>query len=185
MTWWVCSVGSGGTSENCPQTSPGHILCPAEKFPVLGRFQVRSSTFPITAPLCHSPRHRPDVGGELTLATLPLPRLCRHGLTHLPLLPYPLPLHTSDPAQKDAMLDKFRHFQHLAELYHGYHAIHQYTVRRLGDGSPVGVLPAEPGAQAWLAGQQAPGWEVSPPGRMAPEKFGSAPGRLWEFDFPQ
>uniref|UniRef100_A0A8C9MBV0 Intraflagellar transport protein 122 homolog n=1 Tax=Panthera tigris altaica TaxID=74533 RepID=A0A8C9MBV0_PANTA len=32
-----------------------------------------------------------------------------------------------DPAQKDVMLDKFHHFQHLAELYHGYHAIHQYT----------------------------------------------------------
>ncbi|XP_077930949.1 intraflagellar transport protein 122 homolog isoform X2 [Halichoerus grypus] len=32
-----------------------------------------------------------------------------------------------DPAQKDAMLDKFRHFQHLAELYHGYHAIQRYT----------------------------------------------------------
>ncbi|XP_004395713.1 PREDICTED: intraflagellar transport protein 122 homolog isoform X3 [Odobenus rosmarus divergens] len=32
-----------------------------------------------------------------------------------------------DPAQKDAMLDKFRHFQHLAELYHSYHAIQRYT----------------------------------------------------------
>uniref|UniRef100_A0A8C0TEW9 Intraflagellar transport protein 122 homolog n=1 Tax=Canis lupus familiaris TaxID=9615 RepID=A0A8C0TEW9_CANLF len=32
-----------------------------------------------------------------------------------------------DPAQKDMMLDKFRHFQHLAELYHGYHAIQRYT----------------------------------------------------------
>ncbi|XP_059246357.1 intraflagellar transport protein 122 homolog isoform X2 [Mustela nigripes] len=32
-----------------------------------------------------------------------------------------------DPAQKDVMLDKFRHFQHLAELYHGYHAIQRYT----------------------------------------------------------
>ncbi|XP_045349833.1 intraflagellar transport protein 122 homolog isoform X8 [Leopardus geoffroyi] len=32
-----------------------------------------------------------------------------------------------DPAQKDVMLNKFHHFQHLAELYHGYHAIHQYT----------------------------------------------------------
>ncbi|KAM5279663.1 intraflagellar transport protein 122 homolog [Ctenodactylus gundi] len=32
-----------------------------------------------------------------------------------------------DPAQKDAMLEKFHHFQHLAELYHGYHAIHRYT----------------------------------------------------------
>uniref|UniRef100_A0A8C8YJB4 Intraflagellar transport protein 122 homolog n=1 Tax=Prolemur simus TaxID=1328070 RepID=A0A8C8YJB4_PROSS len=33
----------------------------------------------------------------------------------------------ADPAQKDAMLGKFHHFQHLAELYHGYHAIHRYT----------------------------------------------------------
>ncbi|XP_069340502.1 intraflagellar transport protein 122 homolog isoform X7 [Eulemur rufifrons] len=32
-----------------------------------------------------------------------------------------------DPAQKDAMLSKFHHFQHLAELYHGYHAIQRYT----------------------------------------------------------
>ncbi|XP_070093319.1 intraflagellar transport protein 122 homolog isoform X12 [Equus przewalskii] len=32
-----------------------------------------------------------------------------------------------DPAQKDVMLSKFHHFQHLAELYHGYHAIHRYT----------------------------------------------------------
>lgn len=32
-----------------------------------------------------------------------------------------------DPAQKDAMLDKFHHFQHLAELYHGYQTIHRYT----------------------------------------------------------
>uniref|UniRef100_A0A8C5VP12 Intraflagellar transport protein 122 homolog n=1 Tax=Microcebus murinus TaxID=30608 RepID=A0A8C5VP12_MICMU len=33
----------------------------------------------------------------------------------------------ADPAQKDAMLGKFHHFQHLAELYHGYHAIQRYT----------------------------------------------------------
>ncbi|XP_012866043.1 PREDICTED: intraflagellar transport protein 122 homolog isoform X2 [Dipodomys ordii] len=32
-----------------------------------------------------------------------------------------------DPAQKDTMLNKFYHFQHLAELYHGYHAIQRYT----------------------------------------------------------
>ncbi|XP_005387145.1 PREDICTED: intraflagellar transport protein 122 homolog isoform X1 [Chinchilla lanigera] len=32
-----------------------------------------------------------------------------------------------DPAQKDAMLDKFHHFQHLAELYHGYHTIQRFT----------------------------------------------------------
>ncbi|XP_008073019.1 intraflagellar transport protein 122 homolog isoform X3 [Carlito syrichta] len=32
----------------------------------------------------------------------------------------------ADPAQKDEMLGKFHHFQHLAELYHGYHAIHRY-----------------------------------------------------------
>ncbi|KAK2490162.1 hypothetical protein MC885_001823 [Smutsia gigantea] len=32
-----------------------------------------------------------------------------------------------DPAQKDSMLSKFHHFQHLAELYHGYHAIQRYT----------------------------------------------------------
>nr|KAF6420444.1 intraflagellar transport 122 [Molossus molossus] len=32
-----------------------------------------------------------------------------------------------DPAQKDTMLSKFHHFQHLAELYHGYHAIQRYT----------------------------------------------------------
>lgn len=32
-----------------------------------------------------------------------------------------------DPAQKDVMLDKFHHFQHLAELYHGYQTIHRYT----------------------------------------------------------
>ncbi|XP_060164570.1 intraflagellar transport protein 122 homolog isoform X5 [Globicephala melas] len=32
-----------------------------------------------------------------------------------------------DPAQKDVMLGKFHHFQHLAELYHGYHAIQRYT----------------------------------------------------------
>uniref|UniRef100_A0A2K5I4B1 Intraflagellar transport protein 122 homolog n=1 Tax=Colobus angolensis palliatus TaxID=336983 RepID=A0A2K5I4B1_COLAP len=32
-----------------------------------------------------------------------------------------------DPAQKDMMLGKFHHFQHLAELYHGYHAIHRHT----------------------------------------------------------
>uniref|UniRef100_A0A671FTF5 Intraflagellar transport protein 122 homolog n=1 Tax=Rhinolophus ferrumequinum TaxID=59479 RepID=A0A671FTF5_RHIFE len=32
-----------------------------------------------------------------------------------------------DPAQKDVMLSKFHHFQHLAELYHGYHAIQRYT----------------------------------------------------------
>lgn len=31
-----------------------------------------------------------------------------------------------DPAQEDAMLSKFHQFQHLAELYHGYHAIHRY-----------------------------------------------------------
>ncbi|XP_073900563.1 intraflagellar transport protein 122 homolog isoform X7 [Castor canadensis] len=33
----------------------------------------------------------------------------------------------ADPDQKDTMLDKFHHFQHLAELYHGYHAIQRYT----------------------------------------------------------
>ncbi|XP_058293323.1 intraflagellar transport protein 122 homolog isoform X2 [Hylobates moloch] len=32
-----------------------------------------------------------------------------------------------DPAQKDTMLGKFHHFQRLAELYHGYHAIHRHT----------------------------------------------------------
>uniref|UniRef100_A0A8W4FP55 Intraflagellar transport protein 122 homolog n=1 Tax=Sus scrofa TaxID=9823 RepID=A0A8W4FP55_PIG len=32
-----------------------------------------------------------------------------------------------DFSQKDVMLGKFHHFQHLAELYHGYHAIHRYT----------------------------------------------------------
>uniref|UniRef100_A0A2K6M283 Intraflagellar transport protein 122 homolog n=1 Tax=Rhinopithecus bieti TaxID=61621 RepID=A0A2K6M283_RHIBE len=32
-----------------------------------------------------------------------------------------------DPAQKDMMLGKFHHFQRLAELYHGYHAIHRHT----------------------------------------------------------
>ncbi|XP_066100588.1 intraflagellar transport protein 122 homolog isoform X2 [Saccopteryx bilineata] len=32
-----------------------------------------------------------------------------------------------DPAQKDAMLSKFHYFQHLAEMYHGYHTIHRYT----------------------------------------------------------
>uniref|UniRef100_A0A2I2YPW7 Intraflagellar transport protein 122 homolog n=1 Tax=Gorilla gorilla gorilla TaxID=9595 RepID=A0A2I2YPW7_GORGO len=32
-----------------------------------------------------------------------------------------------DPAQKDTMLGKFYHFQRLAELYHGYHAIHRHT----------------------------------------------------------
>ncbi|XP_068838604.1 intraflagellar transport protein 122 homolog isoform X6 [Capricornis sumatraensis] len=32
-----------------------------------------------------------------------------------------------DPAQKEVMLGKFHHFQHLAELYHGYHAIHRYV----------------------------------------------------------
>ncbi|XP_052577967.1 intraflagellar transport protein 122 homolog isoform X1 [Peromyscus californicus insignis] len=34
---------------------------------------------------------------------------------------------TPDPAQKDVMLEKFHHFQHLAELYHGYQTIHRYT----------------------------------------------------------
>ncbi|XP_037859414.2 intraflagellar transport protein 122 homolog isoform X3 [Chlorocebus sabaeus] len=33
----------------------------------------------------------------------------------------------ADPAQKDMMLGKFHHFQRLAELYHGYHAIHRHT----------------------------------------------------------
>uniref|UniRef100_A0A8D2DF58 Intraflagellar transport protein 122 homolog n=1 Tax=Sciurus vulgaris TaxID=55149 RepID=A0A8D2DF58_SCIVU len=33
----------------------------------------------------------------------------------------------ADPVQKDTMLAKFHYFQHLAELYHGYHAIHRYT----------------------------------------------------------
>ncbi|XP_036036612.1 intraflagellar transport protein 122 homolog isoform X3 [Onychomys torridus] len=33
----------------------------------------------------------------------------------------------ADPAQKDVMLEKFHHFQHLAELYHGYQTIHRYT----------------------------------------------------------
>lgn len=37
------------------------------------------------------------------------------------------------------MLGKFHHFQHLAELYHGYHAIHRYTVRRPGDSTGWGV----------------------------------------------
>uniref|UniRef100_A0AAA9S014 Intraflagellar transport protein 122 homolog n=1 Tax=Bos taurus TaxID=9913 RepID=A0AAA9S014_BOVIN len=32
-----------------------------------------------------------------------------------------------DPAQKEVMLSKFHHFQHLAELYHGYHVIHRYV----------------------------------------------------------
>ncbi|XP_077849679.1 intraflagellar transport protein 122 homolog isoform X10 [Macaca mulatta] len=32
-----------------------------------------------------------------------------------------------DRAQKDMMLGKFHHFQRLAELYHGYHAIHRHT----------------------------------------------------------
>ncbi|KAM9681017.1 intraflagellar transport protein 122 homolog isoform 2-T2 [Dama dama] len=32
-----------------------------------------------------------------------------------------------DPAQKEVMLGKFHHFQHLAELYHGYHAIQRYV----------------------------------------------------------
>lgn len=45
------------------------------------------------------------------------------------LLPSPGPLPPVDPAQKDVMLDKFHHFQHLAELYHGYQTIHRYTVR--------------------------------------------------------
>lgn len=30
------------------------------------------------------------------------------------------------------MLGKFHHFQHLAELYHGYHAIQRYVVRWAG-----------------------------------------------------
>uniref|UniRef100_A0A8B9YK93 Intraflagellar transport protein 122 homolog n=1 Tax=Bos mutus grunniens TaxID=30521 RepID=A0A8B9YK93_BOSMU len=33
----------------------------------------------------------------------------------------------ADPAQKEVMLSKFHHFQHLAELYHGYHVIHRYV----------------------------------------------------------
>ncbi|XP_077849675.1 intraflagellar transport protein 122 homolog isoform X4 [Macaca mulatta] len=33
----------------------------------------------------------------------------------------------ADRAQKDMMLGKFHHFQRLAELYHGYHAIHRHT----------------------------------------------------------
>ncbi|XP_062056469.1 intraflagellar transport protein 122 homolog isoform X4 [Lepus europaeus] len=33
----------------------------------------------------------------------------------------------ADPAQQDLMVGKFHHFQHLAELYHGYHAIQRYT----------------------------------------------------------
>lgn len=36
------------------------------------------------------------------------------------------------------MLSKFHHFQHLAELYHGYHAIQRYTVRWPGDGCLAG-----------------------------------------------
>ncbi|XP_055984967.1 intraflagellar transport protein 122 homolog isoform X2 [Sorex fumeus] len=31
-----------------------------------------------------------------------------------------------DPVQEASMLSKFHHYQHLAELYHGYHAIHRY-----------------------------------------------------------
>lgn len=37
------------------------------------------------------------------------------------------------------MLSKFHHFQHLAELYHGYHVIHRYVVRW------AGALPARRG----------------------------------------
>lgn len=31
--------------------------------------------------------------------------------------------------QRDEMLKKFEHFQHLAELYHVYRSIQRYTVR--------------------------------------------------------
>lgn len=42
----------------------------------------------------------------------------------------------ADPAQEASMLGKFHHFQHLAELYHGYHAIHRYLVRQPGCSLP-------------------------------------------------
>lgn len=71
-----------------------------------------------------SPWLRSGVGGE------PAP-----SDTSSPSCPAPLPLCPADPAQKDVMLSKFHHFQHLAELYHGYHAIQRYTVRWPGDES--------------------------------------------------
>lgn len=37
------------------------------------------------------------------------------------------------------MLSKFHQFQHLAELYHGYHAIHRYLVRAWGGYSLSGT----------------------------------------------
>lgn len=41
----------------------------------------------------------------------------------MPLLP------AENEQQKTEMLQKFHHFQHLAEVYHVYHSIQRYTVR--------------------------------------------------------
>ena len=63
------------------------------------------------------------------------------------------------------MLSKFHHFQHLAELYHGYHVIHRYVVRW------PGALPARRGAWARLTEQQTSGWSRNPPtGRDGPRR---------------
>lgn len=85
------------------------------------------------------------------------------------------------------MLDKFRHFQHLAELYHGYHAIQRYTVRWSGYGGQVGVLPTElralgtsyRAADLWM--------ESKPTGQDdLPRNSGLLLGdKVWDFDFPQ
>lgn len=49
------------------------------------------------------------------------------------------------------MLDKFHHFQHLAELYHGYQTIHRYTVRWSGD---WGMAPLGLTCSARASGEQ-------------------------------
>lgn len=67
------------------------------------------------------------------------------------------------------MLSKFHHFQHLAELYHGYHAIHRYLVRQSGLSCQLRTQPkasgTEPGGllaetlglnHAWFACQGTP-----------------------------
>ena len=130
-------MGPGRTCKKYPQTFPAHRLCQAETLPTLGWPQLlKRAPFPFAAPLRRSSWRRPAVGGEPALAAPPLPSpsvWTRFDMSALSC-PAPLSLHTADPAQKDTMLSKFHHFQHLAELYHGYHAIHRYTVRWPGDG---------------------------------------------------
>jgi hypothetical protein len=95
-------------------------------------------------PLGPSPYCRQVIQKNQWLSTVLQPGPSSGGQLAAPVFDTSSPplLHTADPDQKDTMLDKFHHFQHLAELYHGYHAIQRYTVRWPGGWEKVLVVPA-------------------------------------------